>query len=66
MQETILCICVFCLRVYKWTMCAQYPQKPKKVLDPLELELHKLIICHVDSRNQTQVLYKKQLEAEPW
>lgn len=42
--------------VYKQTMCAQYPQKPKKVLGPLELELHMLSVCYVGAGNQTQVL----------
>ena len=47
----ILCVWVFCLRVYLYTTCVSgAPRGKKRVLDPLGLELQTVVSHHVGTR----------------
>ena len=45
-------------RIYVHHAGAWYPQRSEEVLDPLELELQKVVSCYVASGKQTQILWK--------
>jgi hypothetical protein len=46
-----VCVCV--LHVYLCTICVQYLWRPEEVLDPLGLELQRVVSYHVGTGNLT-------------
>jgi hypothetical protein len=53
-----VCVWVFCLHVYLCTACVQCPWRPKRVSEPLELELQVVVSCHGGAGNWTRVLWR--------
>ena len=45
-----------CVSEYVWACEGMYPPQKTEMLDPLELELQTVVICHEGARNWTQTL----------
>lgn len=59
LKYTDLCVWVFCLDMYLWAACVPGALGDQKIgLDPLELELQKIVRGCLDVGNQTQVFWE--------